>query len=161
MGDAQGGPWAGLRGEGAEGPGSRAHPHRHFGDLCPGRQSAPSSEQEGGAGRPGARPPAPSPPSPCPPGAFGPGRSMPPPQSYNSRNQPAFLSKAPCKWGPGPTPTPLQASERRKAGWGVQCPEGPRGISSHALSGKGQCPPAFLQREQAVWDEAASTWDCV
>nr|KAF6382689.1 hypothetical protein mPipKuh1_009033 [Pipistrellus kuhlii] len=125
MGDAQGGPWAGLRGEGAEGPGSRAHPHRHFGDLCPGRQSAPSSEQEGGAGRPGARPPA------------------------------------PCKWGPGPTPTPLQASERRKAGWGVQCPEGPRGISSHALSGKGQCPPAFLQREQAVWDEAASTWDCV
>lgn len=46
MGIAQGGPQDGAevglvrpRVEGAEGPGGRAHPHRHFGDLCPGRQS--------------------------------------------------------------------------------------------------------------------------
>lgn len=46
VGEARGGPWDGAevglprpRVEGAKGPGSRAHPHRHFGDLCPGRQS--------------------------------------------------------------------------------------------------------------------------
>lgn len=48
MGKAQGGPRdgteAGLarpRIEGAEGPGGRAHPHRHFGDLCPGGRVSP------------------------------------------------------------------------------------------------------------------------
>lgn len=38
----------GLRVEGAEGPGGRAHPHRHFGDLCPGRQSQPLAQSRRG-----------------------------------------------------------------------------------------------------------------
>lgn len=55
MGKAQGGPRDGAeaslarpRGEGAEGPGGRAHPHRHFGDLCPGRQSQPLAQRRMG-----------------------------------------------------------------------------------------------------------------
>lgn len=55
MGKAQGGPQDGAevglarpRVEGAEGPGGRAHPHRHFGDLCPGRQSQPLAQSRMG-----------------------------------------------------------------------------------------------------------------
>lgn len=59
--------WRG-RGEGAGGPGDRAHPRRHFGDLCPGRQSQPLAQSRRGYRETGSQAAHPSPARPCGPG---------------------------------------------------------------------------------------------
>lgn len=143
--------WASqARGRGCRRPGRQGPPSQALWGLVSWEaESAPSSEQKGDRGRPGARPHAlpaqgltvladPSPlPSPGP----------------HSRKQPAFLSKAPRVQGPGLPP--WGAAEGREAGLNdVQCP---RGRVAHPLratpvfwdSGKGSMCPAFSSSASA------------
>lgn len=80
------------RGEGAGGPGRQGPPSQALWGLVSWEaESAPSSEQKRDTGRPGARPHAP----PCPGLAVLGDPNPLPSLGPHSRNQPAFLSKAP------------------------------------------------------------------
>lgn len=96
--------------EGAGGPGARAHPRRHFGDLCPGRQSQPRAQSRRGYREAGSQAAHPSPPRPCGSAAWGhiPGTSLP---------SSARLLAGGGGWGvTGPQLTPWRATDESGAG---------------------------------------------
>ena len=164
QGGPQGGTEVGLArpvgGEGAGGPGRQGPPSQALWGLVSWEaESAPSSEQKGDTGRPGARPHAPPRPrlvvlgDPSPLPSLGP----------HSRNQPAFLSKAPRELGAGPGLSPWRATEGKEAGLtGCATPRGACGNVPSVprfIPGKARkCPPLLPCGHGAVWGETASVW---
>lgn len=151
VGEARGGPWDGAevglprpRVEGAKGPGSRAHPHRHFGDLCPGRQSQRLAQSTRGT-QGNQEPPHLGDPNPLP---------SPRP---NSRSHLPSSARLPASGGLALN-QPLRGLEGEKqAGLrpGQPVCNALRGLvtmSPHATlySGKGKCPPVLLQCESGA-----------
>lgn len=154
-----------AKGRGCRGPGQQAHPHRHFGDVSWEAEAAPSLEQEGETGRPGARPYATPQPGPEVLGA------KPPPQPGATFQEPACPpQQGSTWWGAGLKPTPLQATEGKEAGGGGQAQQvcnALRGLvapSPHTTLYSVK-PSAHLSyssvRGGLCGGDCASIWECI